>query len=265
VPNPPPRLLDVVRARLELRHASPRTIESYAGWIRRFVRFSGRRHPREMGEREVTVFLSHLATDRHVAASTQNQALAALIFLYGEVLGTPVGWLDDLVRAKRPHHVPTVLSRDEVRRLLGLISGRSRLVAMVLYGSGLRLLEALSLRVKDVDLDRRELVVRKGKGGRDRLTMLPESLVEPLEVGRGVKAGFITGSLQPRRYHSRGAALALGAGDVDGFGAEMRVAQPLQQVVHAPQVESAGIVKAGIPLVIGAAQQEVKGSGVVHV
>ena len=178
--NSPPRLLDAVRARLELRHASPRTIEAYTSWIRRFVLFSGRRHPREMGEREVTAFLSHLATARRVAASTQNQALAALLFLYGDVLGTPVGWLDQLIRAKRPHRVPTVRSRDEARRVLGAMSGPSRLVAMILYGSGLRLMEAVSLRVKDLDLDRREIIVRHGKGGRDRLTMLPEVLVQPL-------------------------------------------------------------------------------------
>ena len=176
----PRRLLDSVRARLELRHASPRTVEAYTSWIRRYVLFHRRRHPREMGEREVTAFLSHLATVKHVAASTQNQALAALLFLYGDVLGAPVGWLDQLIRAKRPHRVPTVLSRDEVRFVLGAMAGASRLVAMILYGSGLRLMEAVSLRVKDIDLDRRELIVRHGKGGRDRLTMLPEALVESL-------------------------------------------------------------------------------------
>jgi integron integrase len=133
-----------------------------------------------MGEREVTEFLSHLATARRVSASTQNQALAALIFLYGDVLGTPIGWLDSLVRAKRPHRVPTVLSRDEAGRVIGELSGTQRLVAMILYGSGLRLMEALCLRVKDVDLDRRELIVRHGKGGRDRISLLPDALVAPL-------------------------------------------------------------------------------------
>jgi integron integrase len=133
-----------------------------------------------MGEREVTEFLSHLATTRHVSASTQNQALAALLFLYRDVLDSPIGWLDRLVRAKRPHRVPTVLSRDEVRRVIEALNGTPRLVSMILYGSGLRLLEALCLRVKDVDLERRELVVRHGKGGRDRLTLLPDLLLEPM-------------------------------------------------------------------------------------
>jgi len=128
----------------------------------------------------MTSFLSHLATERRVAASTQNQALAALLFLYRDVLGLTVGWLDTMVRAKRPARVPTVLSREEARRVLKAMHGTPRLVAQVLYGAGLRLSEACALRVKDVDLDRRELVVRHGKGGRDRLTMLPESLVEPL-------------------------------------------------------------------------------------
>jgi integron integrase len=182
MPDSSPRLLDVVRDRLAIRHASPRTIEAYVGWIRRFVRFHRGRHPRAMGEREVTAFLSHLASERKVAASTQNQALAALLFLYNEALELRVGWLHALVRAKRPARVPTVLSRDEVRRVLEAISGEARLVAMLLYGAGLRLMEACSLRVKDVDLDRREIVVRLGKGARDRLTMLPDSLVPLLEA-----------------------------------------------------------------------------------
>jgi integron integrase len=175
-----PRLIDVLRERLALRHASPRTVEAYTDWVRRFVRYHGGRHPRQLGEAEVTAFLSYLATERRVAASTQNQALAALLYLYREVLGVTVGWLDTVVRAKRPARVPSVLSRDEARRVLGAMRGTPRLVACVLYGAGLRLSEACALRVKDVDLDRRELVIRHGKGGRDRLTMLPESLVEPL-------------------------------------------------------------------------------------
>ena len=174
--------MDAVRERLELRHASPRTIEAYVCWIRRYIRHVRGRHPRDLGEREVTAFLSHLATHRRVAASTQNQALAALIFLYRDVLDTPVGWLDQLVRAKRPHRVPTVMTRDEVGRLIQAIPGTARLIGMILYGSGLRLMEALCLRVKDIDLERREIIVRGGKGGRDRLTMLPASLVEPVRV-----------------------------------------------------------------------------------
>lgn len=168
--------------RLALRHASPRTVTAYTDWVRRYVRFHRGRHPRQMGEAELTAFLSYLATERRVAASTQNQALAALLFLYREVIGVTVGWLDTMVRAERPARVPTVLSRDEAQLVLEAMGGVPQLVAMVLYGAGLRLSEACALRLKDVDLDRRELVVRQGKGGRDRLTLLPESLIEPLAV-----------------------------------------------------------------------------------
>lgn len=175
------RLLDVMRERLALRRASPHTVAAYTQWVRRFVRFHGGRHPRELGEREMTAFLSCLATQRQVAASTQNQALAALLFLYREVLETPVGWLDAMVRAKRPARRPSVMSREEVRHVLTAMEGVPRLVAMVLYGSGLRLMEACCLRIKDVDLERGELMVRQGKGGRDRLTMLPASLRPMLE------------------------------------------------------------------------------------
>jgi integron integrase len=171
-----PRLLAVMVERLALRHASPHTVIAYTQWVRRYIRFHGGRHPRLLGEREMTSFLSHLATDRQVAASTQNQALAALLFLYREVLEISVGWLDAMVRAKRPARRPTVMSREEVRRVISAMDGVPQLVAMVLYGSGLRLMEACCLRIKDVDLDRLELVVRSGKGGRDRLTMLPATL-----------------------------------------------------------------------------------------
>lgn len=174
---PSPRLLDVMVERLVLRRASPHTVEAYTGWVRRYVRFHRGRHPRQLGESDLTAFLSYLATERRVAASTQNQALAALLFLYREVLETPVGWLDAMVRAKRPARRPIVMSREEVRRVLDAMEGVPRLVAMVLYGSGLRLMEACCLRLKDVDLDRGELMVRHGKGGRDRLTMLPASVV----------------------------------------------------------------------------------------
>lgn len=179
MPTAPRRLVAVLEERLRLRHSSPRTVEAYCSWVRRYVRFHRGTHPREMGEREVTAFLSDLATRRQVSASTQNQALAALLFLYRDVLDTPVGWLDKVIRAKRPHRTPTVLSRHEVARLMTAMSGTPRLVAMVLYGGGLRLGEALSLRVKDVDLDRGELSIRHGKGGRDRVTMVPDTLREP--------------------------------------------------------------------------------------
>ena len=149
-------------------------------WARRFVRSCGLRHPRELGPADVTRFLSGLAVDRHVSASTQNQALSAIVFLYRDVLDMPVGWLAGLVRAKRPQRVPVVLTRDEVRRVLRRLKGTPGLVAGLLYGTGLRLLEALRLRVKDLDFAANEITVRGGKGDRDRVTMLPERLKGPL-------------------------------------------------------------------------------------
>jgi integron integrase len=178
--RPAPRLLEEVVRVLRLKHYALRTEAVYVGWIRRFVRANGRRHPREMGAPEVERFLSGLAVDGKVAASTQNQALSALLFLYREVLGVDLPWLDGVVRAKRPQRVPTVLSRDEVKRVLACMDGRAWLLASLLYGTGMRLMEVLRLRVKDVDFDRLEITVRDGKGGKDRHTMLPRSLVEPL-------------------------------------------------------------------------------------
>jgi integron integrase len=179
---PTSQLLGALRRALRLRHYSPRTEEVYVHWVRRFVRFCGLRHPRELGTAEVTRFLSSLAVERHVSASTQNQALSALVFLYRDVLDIPVGWLSAMVRAKRPARVPIVLSREEVRRVLGKLKGRgtSALVAGVLYGTGMRLLEALRLRAKDVDFAANEITIRGGKGDRDRVTMLPERLKGPL-------------------------------------------------------------------------------------
>ena len=174
------KLLTQVRQALRLRHYSRRTEDAYVWWVRRYIRFSGRRHPRELGEREVTRFLSSLALDRGVSASTQNQALSALVFLYGEVLHLPVGWLAALVRAKRPARMPVVLTRDEVRAVLDRMPGVYWLVGAVLYGTGMRLLEALRLRVKDIDFAANEIMVRGGKGDRDRVTMLPERLKGPL-------------------------------------------------------------------------------------
>jgi len=173
-------LLARVRQALRLRHYSRRTEAVYVGWVRRFVRFAGSRHPRELGQAEVTRFLSSLAVDRHVSASTQNQALGALVFLYRDVLEAPVGWLAGLVRAKRPTRVPVVLTREEVRQVLGRVRGTAGLVATLLYGTGLRLLEALQLRVKDVDFAAHEIIVRGGKGDRDRVTVFPERLEGPL-------------------------------------------------------------------------------------
>lgn len=167
------KLLAGVRAALRMRHYSSRTEEAYADWIRRFIHFHGRRHPAALGNAEVSAFLSHLAVERRVSASTQNQALSALLFLYGEVLRRPVGWMAGLVRAKVPQHTPVVLTRDEARAIIGQMSGSAALVCRLLYGSGLRLLEALQLRVQDVEFARGEIHVRGGKGGRDRVTMLP--------------------------------------------------------------------------------------------
>jgi integron integrase len=177
-----PGLLDVVRATLRAKHYSPRTEDAYVGWVRRFVRFHNRKHPREMGEAEVASFLSSLAVDGQVAASTQNQALSALLFLYGEVLRVELDWLQGLVRARRPARLPVVLTQDEVRRLLEQLDGTVWLMASLMYGSGLRLLECVELRVKDLDLATREVRVRDGKGRRDRVTMIPSRLVEPLAV-----------------------------------------------------------------------------------
>lgn len=177
----PPRLVDAIRARLRMRHYSLRTEQAYVGWVLRFIRFHGRRHPREMGATEVEAFLSWLAVEGKVAASTQNQALSALLFLYREVLGIELPWMCDVVRAKQPRRLPTVLSEDEVARLLGRMEGRAWLVASLLYGTGLRLLEGLRLRVQDLDLPRREILVRHGKGGKDRRTILPAALVDPLK------------------------------------------------------------------------------------
>lgn len=198
-----PRLLDAVRTTLRVHHYSPRTEEAYLHWIVRFLRFHDLRHPRELGAPEVSRFLSHLATDRHVAAATQNQALGALLFLYQRVLHITLPWLDDLVRASRPPRLPTVLSRTEVAALLRHFAGPSRLVASLLYGSGLRLLEALHLRIKDLDFDRHSILVRSGKGDQDRATLLPASVVPDLR--RHLAA--------VRRQHDTD--LATGAGHVE--------------------------------------------------
>src|SRR5690606_27217360 len=153
----------------------------YLGWIRRFILANGRRHPREMGGREVEHFLSQLAVQGKVAASTQNQALSALLFLYRQVLGMELPWMEDVIRAKRPARLPVVLSQGQVQALLACMEGRTALVARLLYGTGMRLMEGLRLRVKDVDFARNEILVRNGKGGRDRRTLLPASLVAPLQ------------------------------------------------------------------------------------
>ncbi len=167
---------------IQVKHYSLRTERSYAAWIRRYILFHGKRHPRDMGKKEVEAFLSHLAVERSVAASTQNQALGAILFLYRDVLGIELPWLNDVVRAKRPARIPEVLSRQEVGALFAHLEGQHWLLAGLLYGSGLRLMEAVRLRIKDVDFDYRQIVVRDGKGGRERVVPVPARLVEPLQA-----------------------------------------------------------------------------------
>jgi integron integrase len=172
--------MDVVRDELRARHYSRRTEQAYCLWIRCFLRFHGMRHPRELSEPEVNAFLTHLATTEHVSASTQTQALSALLFLYRRVLGIDLGSLGEIVRARKPRRLPVVMTREEVRAVLGCMEGETWLMASLLYGSGLRLTECLRLRVQDIDLSRGEIMVRNGKGGKDRVTMLPQSLKSPL-------------------------------------------------------------------------------------
>jgi integron integrase len=186
----PPRLLARVREAIRVRHYSLRTERAYLHWIRRYILFHGKRHPAGMGAEEITRFLSHLANEDNVAAATQAQALAALLFLYGPVLETELPWLDQIVRAKRPRRLPTVLDKAEVHRLLDRMSGEHGLMARLMYGTGMRIGECVALRVKDLHLERREIVVRDGKGGKDRVTMLPDRLLplvrEQLQLSRRV-------------------------------------------------------------------------------
>lgn len=178
--TPQPKLLDQVRDRLRVKHYSIRTETQYLQWIRRFILFHGKRHPREMGAVEVEAFLTHLAVAGRVAAATQNQALSALLFLYREVLNIDLPWLDKVVRAKQPQRLPVVLTRQEVTAILDRMTGAHGLMARLLYGTGMRLMECVRLRVKDVDFEQAEIVVRDGKGAKDRITMLPQSLIAPL-------------------------------------------------------------------------------------
>lgn len=176
------RLLEQVVRRLRVGHYSLRTERAYPGWIRRFILANGKRHPREWGATHVEAFLTRLAVEGHVAASTQNQALSAILFLYRDVLGMKLAWMDDVVRAKRPRRIPTVLSQAEVRTLLANMEGRMAVLARRLYGTGMRLMEGVRLRVKDVDFARNEITVREGRGGKDRRTVLPASRVPALQA-----------------------------------------------------------------------------------
>lgn len=175
------RLLDRVREAVRVRHYSLRTEKAYVEWTRKFVLHHGRRHPLEMGATEVQAFLSHLATVKGVSSATQNQAKSALLFLYKQVLGVNLPWLNGVIQAKEARRLPVVLSLGEVGRLLGQTRGTMGLILRLLYGSGLRLMEGLHLRVKDLDFERLEVIVRQGKGGKDRITMLPAALVAPLQ------------------------------------------------------------------------------------
>lgn len=175
-------LLEKVRDRMRLHHYSLRTEESYIQWIKRYILFHGKRHPAEMGEPEITAFLTFLAVKKDVAASTQNQALAAILFLYKQVLNQELDWMDDIVRARRPARIPEVLTPEQVRALLKQLTGVHQLVARLLYGTGMRLMEAIRLRVGDINFGYRQITVRSGKGEKDRVTVLPDSLINPLQV-----------------------------------------------------------------------------------
>ena len=181
-----PQLVDRIRQVIRRKHYSYRTEQSYLHWMKRYIRFHDKRHPNEMAESEIAAFLTHLAVDRKVSASTQNQALSALLFLYRQVLGRDVALIEGVTRAKSRSTLPVVLTRDELRSLLQRIQGREWLMASLMYGSGLRLRECASIRVKDVDFGFRQIVVRNGKGGKDRVTPLPQALFEPLEQQLGV-------------------------------------------------------------------------------
>ena len=180
-PPQPPKLLEQARAVIRARHYSLRTAETSLGWMKRFILFHGKRHPRDMGMQEVQQCLSHLAVEGHVAASTQSQALSALVFLYQQVLNQDIGGLDEVVRAKQPHRVPVVFTQDEVTAVLRHLSGTSWMMATLLDGAGLRLVECLRLRVKDVDFPSNHIIVRDGKGHQDRVTMLPQQVKAPLQ------------------------------------------------------------------------------------
>jgi integron integrase len=177
---PRPKLLDQVRQAIRARHYSKQTEKSYVDWIKRFIFFHGKRHPLEMGEPEINQFLTDLAVNKNLSASTQNQALSAILFLYQQVLKKEFQWIEPAVRAKKPERLPVVLTDQEVKAILDRMKGPAKLIACLLYGSGLRLFECLQLRFKDIDFTRNQITVRDGKGQKDRVTLLPESVKEPL-------------------------------------------------------------------------------------
>lgn len=179
--NKPPKLLDQVRERIRVKHYSIRAEDAYVDWAKQFILFHHKRHPREMGVPEVEAFLTCLAVERNVFASTQGQAKAALLFLYREVLHIDLPWLKEIVEAKTARRLPVVLTQREVAALLAELNGTMWLIASLLYGTGMRVLEGLRLRVKDIDFERREIIIRAGKGNKDRITVLPENLLQHLQ------------------------------------------------------------------------------------
>lgn len=205
-----PKLLDQVRGEIRARHYSHRTEEAYVGWVKRFIFFHGKRHPAEMGEGEISSFLAHLAVAKKVSASTQNQALGALLFLYQHVLNQRVGWIDKVVHAKCPERLPVVLTQQEVKAVIGCMKGTPRLITTLLYGAGLRLMEGLQLRVKDIDFSCNQILIRDGKGQKDRVTMLPGT----------VKGALLEHMERVRRLHKQD--LQEGAGRVHLPGALAR-------------------------------------------
>lgn len=264
----PPKLLDQARERLRVKHYSIRTEQQYVQWARRFILFHDKRHPRELGAAEVEAFLTHLAVEGNVAAATQNQALSALLFLYREVLEINLPWLDNVVRAKRPARLPVVLTRQEVTAVLDRMSGTYGLLARLLYGTGMRLMEVIRLRVKDVDFSRAEIVVRDGKGGKDRVTMLPQSLVPPLQahlrerralfeddLAKGMASVFLPDALE-RKYVNAAVdwgwqyIFVAGSYSLDPrSGVERRhhLDEKLLQRAMKKAVQAAGIVKPATP------------------
>jgi integron integrase len=262
----PPKLLDQVRQAVRVRHYSLRTEHAYAQWVKRFVLFHGKRHPKEMGEKEVSEFLTHLAVHQQVSASTQNQAFSALLFLYREVLNQELKLVDNVVRAKRVTRVPVVCTRTEVEQVLAHLHGTKWLMASLLYGAGLRLMDCLRLRVKDIDFDYRQITVRDGKGQKDRITMLPATLVEPLKVhlkkvnmlhdqdlSRGFGDVYLPDALE-RKYPKAGCEWAWqyvfpsGKLSIDPRSGKTRrhhVAEAVLQKAVKEGIRAAGISKAG--------------------
>lgn len=262
----PPKLLDRIRMAIRTRHYSIRTEEAYVTWARRYILFHKKKHPSAMGAEEINAFLTHLAVERNVSASTQNQALSALLFLYKEVLQENVGWIGDVVRATRPKRLPVVFTREEVVQILGRMAGTERLLGELLYGTGMRVMESVRLRVKDLDFATGAILVREGKGQKDRITLLPRSLGDRLvahlaevravhdrDVAGGMGAVYMPDALS-RKYPGASRSWAwqyvfpARRISVDPRGGERRrhhFDERLVQRVFAAALKAAGIAKAG--------------------